>query len=105
MASHRRLLFALALLPVLWTTSLPAWTQEIDQRQPLNFAESRRLDVGLLRTGARRTNVVAAVERVKGAVVNIHSERTAHAGDALSVSTSSSRVSGMGTGILIDPRG
>jgi serine protease Do len=52
--------------------------------------------------------VVDAVERVKGAVVNIHSERTIKstgAEDAYSVAPSPGRVNGMGTGIVIDPRG
>jgi serine protease Do len=56
----------------------------------------------------RRTPVVDLVERVKGAVVNIHSERTvqgpAAGGETLAVAPSS-RVNGMGTGIVIDPRG
>jgi serine protease Do len=57
---------------------------------------------------SRRTPVVDAVERVKGAVVNIHSERTvkgAGADDSYSTSPSPGRVNGMGTGIIIDPRG
>jgi len=56
----------------------------------------------------RRTPIVEAVEHVRAAVVNIHSERTvrAAAGDDLfSSNSSSNRINGMGTGILIDPRG
>jgi serine protease Do len=56
----------------------------------------------------RRTAVVEVVERVKGAVVNIHSERTVHgpAAEELFANTpSQNRINGMGTGILIDPRG
>jgi serine protease Do len=56
----------------------------------------------------RRTPVVELVERVKGAVVNIHSERTVQApgqGEALAVAPSTGRINGMGTGIIIDPRG
>ncbi|MBY0522524.1 MAG: trypsin-like peptidase domain-containing protein [Gemmataceae bacterium] len=56
----------------------------------------------------RRTPIVEAVERDRGAVVNIHSERTvkAPAGDDLpSLTPSQNRVNGMGTGIIIDPRG
>jgi serine protease Do len=49
--------------------------------------------------------VVAAVERVKGAVVNIHSERTLPGADIYALTASPSRVNGMGTGIIIDPRG
>jgi serine protease Do len=57
----------------------------------------------------RHTWVVDVVRRVKGAVVSIHSERTVQApggGDELfALSPSQSRVNGMGTGIVIDPRG
>jgi serine protease Do len=56
----------------------------------------------------RRTPIVEAVERVRGAVVNIHSERNVRgpAGDELfSAAPSANHVNGMGTGILIDPRG
>jgi serine protease Do len=56
----------------------------------------------------RQTPVVDVVRRVKDAVVNIHSERTvrAPAADELfALTPSQSRVNGMGTGILIDPRG
>jgi serine protease Do len=56
----------------------------------------------------RRTPIVEAVERVRPAVVNIHSERTvkaAAADDVFAMAPSQSRVNGMGTGIIIDPRG
>src|SRR5205807_236439 len=55
----------------------------------------------------RRTPVVDVVKRVKGAVVNIHSERTVGQPDAHadSLSATPNRVNGMGTGIIIDPRG
>src|SRR5262249_22969322 len=46
--------------------------------------------------------------RVKAAVVNIHSERTVKVGAAdelFSLAPSQNRVNGMGTGIVIDPRG
>src|SRR5579884_4381705 len=65
--------------------------------------------LGNLRTwNVRRTPIVEAVERVRDAVVNIHSERTVRpaAGDDLfSNNGSQNRVNGMGTGILIDSRG
>jgi serine protease Do len=57
---------------------------------------------------ARRTAIVDAVERVRGAVVNIHSERTVHgpvADELLAHAPLQNRVNGMGTGIIIDPRG
>jgi serine protease Do len=56
----------------------------------------------------RQTPVVAVVRKVKGAVVNIHSERTARAPaveELFSTAPSQNRVNGMGTGIVIDPRG
>ena len=54
----------------------------------------------------RRSAVVDLVERVKGAVVNIHSERTVQAPLPPNETVAlQSRINGMGTGILIDPRG
>jgi serine protease Do len=56
----------------------------------------------------RHTPVVDAVKRVRAAVVNIHSERTVQvpASDELfSTLPSQNRVNGMGTGIVVDPRG
>src|SRR5919198_765776 len=48
------------------------------------------------------------VRRVRGAVVNIHSERTVRgpaAEELFALSPSQNRINGMGTGIVIDPRG
>lgn len=58
-------------------------------------------------TLARRTAIVEAVERVRPAVVNIHSERVVKkpTDDLFALAPSQSRVNGMGTGIVIDPRG
>lgn len=56
----------------------------------------------------RQTPVVEVVRRVKDSVVNIHSERTVkamNADEALPLAQSQNRVNGMGTGIVIDPRG
>jgi serine protease Do len=55
----------------------------------------------------RHTPVVDVVRRVKGAVVNIHSERTVGTADGHgdSLGTTPNRVNGMGTGIIVDPRG
>jgi serine protease Do len=55
----------------------------------------------------RRTPVVEVVKRVKGAVVNIHSERTVTPPDGRpdGLAPAPSRINGMGTGIIIDPRG
>jgi len=59
-------------------------------------------------TNPRFTPAVEAARRVKGAVVNIHSERTlsSPASDPFhGFAPSQNRVNGMGTGIVIDPRG
>jgi serine protease Do len=60
------------------------------------------------RLAARKTPIVLAVERVKAAVVNIHSERTVNnpAGpETFAMTPSQNRINGMGTGIILDPRG
>jgi serine protease Do len=57
---------------------------------------------------ARKTRVVELVERVRGAVVNIHSERLVQADgqqEMFAVAPAQNRINGMGTGIVIDPRG
>ncbi len=57
---------------------------------------------------SRRTPVVEVFQRVKGAVVNIHSERTTASlstSDRFSHASQTQRINGMGTGIIIDPRG
>lgn len=58
-------------------------------------------------SGRRRDPVVAIYEKVKAAVVNIHSERTViPAGDdPFRMHVQPQRVNGMGTGIVLDPRG
>src|SRR5262249_5721513 len=56
----------------------------------------------------RRSQIVEVVDRVRAAVVNIHSERTVHgpaSEELFSHAPSQNRVNGMGTGIVIDPRG
>ncbi len=57
----------------------------------------------------RRTPLVDLVERVRAAVVNIHSERTvqgqSNTEEFFAMAPSQHRVNGMGTGILIDQRG
>ncbi|MCI0378717.1 MAG: trypsin-like peptidase domain-containing protein [Gemmataceae bacterium] len=82
---------------------LPA--QEGPARANLLNSVEPRGDAGLVRTGARKTHVVAAIQRVRAAVVNIHSERHLAAGDHYTLAPSTNRVNGMGTGIIIDPRG
>jgi len=59
-------------------------------------------------SNSRRDETVTLVERVKNSVVNIHSERTvAPAADDpfRAGSMQPQRVNGMGTGIVLDPRG
>src|SRR5262245_47956470 len=57
----------------------------------------------------RRSAVVQAVDRAKAAVVNIHSERTARGpstvDEVFAMGPSQNKANGMGTGIVIDPRG
>ncbi len=54
----------------------------------------------------RRTAIVIAGERVRPSIVNIHGEKTIH-GEATNVPAleADRRVNGMGTGVVIDPRG
>ncbi len=93
-------------------TILFGWSLYLQARGNLPLPEPAPTQVGAL-PGARswntrQTPVVDVVRRVKDAVVNIHSERTvrAPAADELfSLSPSQNRVNGMGTGIVIDPRG
>ncbi len=53
----------------------------------------------------RNTPLVRAIERAKTSVVNIHSEKTAKTDDSLFGSGKNRKVNGMGTGIVVDPRG
>ncbi len=54
---------------------------------------------------ARETPLVRAVKRAKTSVVNIHSQKTTYGENALFSSSKGRKVNGMGTGIVIDPRG
>lgn len=57
---------------------------------------------------SRRSAIVEAVERAKPAVVNIHSERSTGANTSVQrpdAVPAQQRSNGMGTGIIIDPRG
>jgi serine protease Do len=99
----RRLLL---LLPATLCLVLVSWPAVPAQEQAARADPSAREPP--TRLSHRRTLVVALVERVKGAVVNIHSERTVQAPakpEALALAPSQSRINGMGTGIVIDPRG
>ena len=57
--------------------------------------------------GKRKDQVVDVYDRVKASVVNIHSERTINpaAEDPFRQPVQPQRVNGMGTGIVLDPRG
>jgi serine protease Do len=104
MSLHRRLLLALAALPVILAIGAQGPAQEATRAAAV-IPELRAAET-LTRTGARRTAIVQAVERVKSAVVNIHSERTVSSGgDLYTLAPSQNRVNGMGTGIIVDPRG
>jgi serine protease Do len=103
----RRFLLLVGSLTLLVSGNLSVSAQEAS-RTNLIQPDFRAKDFGLLtRTGARRTKVVEAIDRVKAAVVNIHSERTvtSASADLYSLAPSQNRVNGMGTGIIVDPRG
>ncbi|MFO0926397.1 MAG: trypsin-like peptidase domain-containing protein [Gemmataceae bacterium] len=105
MRTHRTLLAAVAVGTVL---------------SPFGTAARARADVALPPLAGRpasdptrawnprQSPVVDVVRQVKAAVVNIHSERTVKANgidEFLALAPSQHRVNGMGTGIVIDPRG
>jgi serine protease Do len=98
------LLFWAVLAVGLWSradTPEPALDRSEPAGRRLSPAAQAKLD-------ARKNLVVLAVERVRGAVVNIHSERTVNGPPSAEVfanGASLNRVNGMGTGIIIDPRG
>jgi len=88
----------------------PALASEKETQAALRVPENRDLGKTVLfRSNNRKTPIVELVQRVKGAVVNIHSERTVHnaiAGDSFTMPPPTpNRVNGMGTGIIIDQRG
>jgi len=93
MLVHRRLPIVLAALAVILCRSQSGAAQD-------TLPEKKAV---LARLEARRNLEVAAIDRVKAAVVNIHSERTVQA--SAEPFTNSNRINGMGTGIVIDPRG
>ncbi len=100
----RRILLACGSIALVWSGFQIAMAQETSRTNLITPLE-RSKDFGFTRTGARRTKVVDAVERIKNAVVNIHSERTVASVTADAFGSAQSRVNGMGTGIIIDPRG
>ena len=56
-------------------------------------------------SSTRRTPIVAAVERATRSCVNIHSEKRAKTADVLFSAGRDKKISGMGTGIIVDERG
>ncbi|MBI3821739.1 MAG: trypsin-like peptidase domain-containing protein [Planctomycetes bacterium] len=107
MSLRRRCCIALGLL-CFWAVLCTIQAQEASQGPHLFTNDTRTKDASqLTRTGARKTAVVSAVERVKAAVVNIHSERAAGSGpaDAFAPPIPRKPMNGMGTGIIVDPRG
>lgn len=75
---------------------------------PRTFTEAQATGHALPSANPRRTHVVEVVERVRPAVVNIHSERTVQgpaAEELFAHSPLQNRINGMGTGIVIDSRG
>jgi serine protease Do len=108
MILHRRLLFAYGSLFLVLGSISALSAQQLTSGPPPAASEAKIKDQGLTRTGARRTAVVTAIERVRGAVVNIHSERTERSvgsGDPYGLNPAPRPVNGMGTGIIVDPRG
>jgi serine protease Do len=102
MSSRRRWFVAIG--AVLGLALLCSINAQEPAQGPHLFSNDARNNPQLTRTGARKTAVVSAIERVKNAVVNIHSERNVASVSDL-FPQASSRVNGMGTGIVIDPRG
>ncbi|MFO1094246.1 MAG: trypsin-like peptidase domain-containing protein [Planctomycetaceae bacterium] len=56
-------------------------------------------------SAARMTSIVKAVERATRSCVNIHSEKRAKTADVLFSAGKDKKISGMGTGIVVDERG
>lgn len=56
-------------------------------------------------SASRMTPLVKAVAHISPSVVNIHSEKTSYNGESLFQSGRGRKVSGMGTGIVVDERG
>lgn len=110
MKLHLLTRYALALLPSLALLTPPVFSQETG-RPPLFITEVKtrpgevKLIDPVLKTGMRRSVIVGAVDRVKACVVNIHTERQVQGTDHFSTHSGTNRVNGMGTGIIIDPRG
>ncbi len=64
-----------------------------------------QVNSGVLASEARMTPLVKAVKKAQKAVVNIHTEKTSKDQDNIFGSGKSRRVTGMGTGVVIDETG
>jgi serine protease Do len=105
MRLHRR--FILALGPSCLCLLFPSLVRA-QEKTPASILSATVRASPSLRAGSRHSPVVDAVQRVRAAVVNIHSERTVHgpaSADLFALTPSQNRVNGMGTGIIVDPRG
>ncbi len=91
----RRPLIGLALLALLLGTIAPAGA--------LTPSSSAKPDNAGLQS--RITPTVRAVQRVKSATVNIHSEKRAQYSDSLFSANKDRKINGMGTGVIVDGRG
>lgn len=90
--SARRPLFGIALLVLLVAAMAPAGT--LSSSLPADSDRESRI-----------TPIVRAVERVKAATVNIHSEKRAQFTDTLFSTGKDRKINGMGTGVVVDERG
>jgi serine protease Do len=99
------------------TTAVPTPEMSWNQRRPRKYILTVRLAVAMLlalgtgvraETGARRTAVVDAVEKVQPCVVSITSEKLASSTSRWPFSPAENRlplVNGMGSGVIVDGRG
>jgi serine protease Do len=105
MTLRRRCCIALGVLGF-WATLITIHAQEATPGPNLFTQDARQTDgSALTKTGARKTFVVTAIDRVKRAVVNIHSERMSGPNEGFNLQGTRKPMNGMGTGIIIDSRG
>jgi serine protease Do len=105
MSTHRTLLMAVAAGAALACTAGLLRSQSALRPSVPHDAASRS---GIEPPPRRRTPTVDAVQRTRDATVNIHSERTAQGPateELFALAPSQNRINGMGTGIVVDPRG
>src|SRR4051794_37172133 len=102
MTTHRTLLLAAAAGAAL------AWTVPLLRSQSAPALAPTAPPGGGHDLARRRTPTVDSIDRTRDAIVNIHSERTAQgpaSEELFALAPSQNRINGMGTGILVDPRG